>query len=360
MANETKKGKCILRENGIKPFKRCNYCEGSLLRCFSFRFTIVSLVVVVLVYFLVDTTSATERLLMAAVVLLWAVLVDLVSKETDKLVESEYLAKEALREKALAEERYQRLFEDASDAIYIVEPETGRVLDCNKKATEMLGYKKEELLQMTVYDINPPTESGNITERISRQLQNEALQFQTVHIAKDGRAIDVEVTSKLIQWQERKVLQAFVRDISLRKEAERQQADLLKLLNETIENMPDGIFLLDHEHTVVLANPHAKECLKHCGVEGTGDSLYTIEGRPVEEFLISPPKVYFHEVRTSERIFEIASCLCPKAKIKNYGIKVTFFMLIILLMANFGTTVAEFAGWAASMEIFGLSKYITV
>jgi Mn2+/Fe2+ NRAMP family transporter len=45
---------------------------------------------------------------------------------------------------------------------------------------------------------------------------------------------------------------------------------------------------------------------------------------------------------------------------ENYGIKATFFMLIILLMANFGTTVAEFAGWAASMEIFGFSKYITV
>lgn len=45
---------------------------------------------------------------------------------------------------------------------------------------------------------------------------------------------------------------------------------------------------------------------------------------------------------------------------ENYGIKATFFMMIILLIANFGTTVAEFAGWAASMEIFGLSKYIMV
>lgn len=45
---------------------------------------------------------------------------------------------------------------------------------------------------------------------------------------------------------------------------------------------------------------------------------------------------------------------------ENYGIKSTFFMMIILLVANFGTTVAEFAGWAASMEIFGLSKYIMV
>ncbi|MDH4028312.1 MAG: Nramp family divalent metal transporter, partial [Nitrospirota bacterium] len=45
---------------------------------------------------------------------------------------------------------------------------------------------------------------------------------------------------------------------------------------------------------------------------------------------------------------------------ENYGIKATFFMMIVLLIANFGTTVAEFAGWAASMEIFGLSKYIMV
>ena len=45
---------------------------------------------------------------------------------------------------------------------------------------------------------------------------------------------------------------------------------------------------------------------------------------------------------------------------ENYGLKITFFMMIVLLIANFGTTTAEFAGWAASMEIFGLSKYIMV
>ena len=45
---------------------------------------------------------------------------------------------------------------------------------------------------------------------------------------------------------------------------------------------------------------------------------------------------------------------------ENYGVKITFFMMIILLVANFGTTIAEFAGWAASMEMFGLSKYVMV
>ncbi len=45
---------------------------------------------------------------------------------------------------------------------------------------------------------------------------------------------------------------------------------------------------------------------------------------------------------------------------ENYGVKTAFFMMLGLLMANFGTTVANFAGWAASMEILGLSKFFMV
>ncbi|TAN41198.1 MAG: divalent metal cation transporter [Nitrospirae bacterium] len=45
---------------------------------------------------------------------------------------------------------------------------------------------------------------------------------------------------------------------------------------------------------------------------------------------------------------------------ENYGVKTAFFMMIGLLVANFGNTVANFAGWAASMEILGLSKYVMV
>jgi len=45
---------------------------------------------------------------------------------------------------------------------------------------------------------------------------------------------------------------------------------------------------------------------------------------------------------------------------ENYGIKTTFFMMLGLLIANFGNTVANLAGWAASMEILGFTKYIMV
>ena len=45
---------------------------------------------------------------------------------------------------------------------------------------------------------------------------------------------------------------------------------------------------------------------------------------------------------------------------ENYGIKAAFFMMVGLFVANFGNTVADFAGWAASMEILGMSKYVAV
>ncbi|PKN20356.1 MAG: Mn transporter [Deltaproteobacteria bacterium HGW-Deltaproteobacteria-6] len=45
---------------------------------------------------------------------------------------------------------------------------------------------------------------------------------------------------------------------------------------------------------------------------------------------------------------------------ERFGAKITFYLMIILLFANLGNTLCEFAGIAASMEIFGVSKYISV
>ncbi len=45
---------------------------------------------------------------------------------------------------------------------------------------------------------------------------------------------------------------------------------------------------------------------------------------------------------------------------EHYGVKWTFFAMSVLLIANLGTTVSEFSGIAASFEIFGISKYISV
>ncbi len=45
---------------------------------------------------------------------------------------------------------------------------------------------------------------------------------------------------------------------------------------------------------------------------------------------------------------------------ERFGVKITFYLLMALIITNFGNTIAEFAGIAASLEIFGVSKYISV
>jgi len=45
---------------------------------------------------------------------------------------------------------------------------------------------------------------------------------------------------------------------------------------------------------------------------------------------------------------------------EKFGVRPTFFLLVALVLANFGNTVAEFAGWASAWEIFGVSKYLSV
>jgi NRAMP (natural resistance-associated macrophage protein)-like metal ion transporter len=45
---------------------------------------------------------------------------------------------------------------------------------------------------------------------------------------------------------------------------------------------------------------------------------------------------------------------------ERFGVKLTFYLMILLVLTNLGNTLAEFAGIAASLEIFGLSRYLTV
>jgi NRAMP (natural resistance-associated macrophage protein)-like metal ion transporter len=45
---------------------------------------------------------------------------------------------------------------------------------------------------------------------------------------------------------------------------------------------------------------------------------------------------------------------------ERWGIRVTFWLMVVLLIVNFANTLAEFAGWAEALQIFGINKYVSV
>jgi formate hydrogenlyase transcriptional activator len=114
---------------------------------------------------------------------------------------------------------FRTLVDHSNDAIEVVDPGTLRFLDVNEKACSALGYSREELLSMRVFDIDP-----TVTEA-SREKDKQALRksgfvvTEKLHRRKDGSTFPVEVSMRWVGL-ERDYVIVICRDLTERKQAE--------------------------------------------------------------------------------------------------------------------------------------------
>jgi len=115
--------------------------------------------------------------------------------------------------------------ERASDAIFWVRPDGG-IADLNQAACSSLGYTREELLGMTIADIDIHFRAERFTEQFAAVKAAEAITFESVHQTRDGKLIPVEVAANYVEFDHKDYTCGFVRDITERKrhEAELEQA----------------------------------------------------------------------------------------------------------------------------------------
>ncbi|MEB3233299.1 MAG: PAS domain S-box protein, partial [Leptolyngbyaceae bacterium] len=142
------------------------------------------------------------------------------------------------------ETRYRGLMEGAGDGILVCDRH-GKVLEVNHKAVELLGYGRDELEGMSFQDLCPPGDcSAMMTQfdQIAAQpsFHGEDSQF----VAKGGRCIPVDISTSVLEIQEKLIIQAIFRDISDRKRAEailqQTNAELMRatrLKDEFLANM---------------------------------------------------------------------------------------------------------------------------
>jgi PAS domain S-box-containing protein len=103
----------------------------------------------------------------------------------------------------------------AGDAAYWIGPD-GRLVYVNDQACRVLGYSREELLSMTIHEINPgfPAEAWHDHWESMRRRKSYTLESR--HRAKDGRIIPVEITVNYVEFDGREILCASARDVSKR------------------------------------------------------------------------------------------------------------------------------------------------
>jgi len=137
---------------------------------------------------------------------------------------------EALR---IREERFQTLFDRASDGIMILTV-SGDLVAVNKSFARMHGYSVDEMTKLNLDDLNVPPSSEPLRERRQRILSSgEVLTFEVEHYHKDGHVIALEVTASMILSDDGPLIQAFHRDITERRHAEGERTRLEAQLRES-------------------------------------------------------------------------------------------------------------------------------
>ncbi len=134
---------------------------------------------------------------------------------------SDNVAKEAALREALDEALlFRELLDKSSEAIYIFDPRDGRILECNERAREMLGYGRDALLGQSVRSIEMTYKKACDWERyVSRLEMGKALVTEGIHRRRDGTTFPVESSVSLTKNGRKRVV-AIVRDISERKAVE--------------------------------------------------------------------------------------------------------------------------------------------
>jgi PAS domain S-box-containing protein len=147
---------------------------------------------------------------------------------------------QALRE---SENNYRQLFEAESDAIFLIENETGRILQANQAASALYGYSHNELLAMKNTDLSSEPEQ---TQKVTSQTQPAPEKVVNIplrwHRKKDGTHFPVEITGRFFIRAGQPVHIAAIRDITERRLAEEALLTSEEHYRTYFENFPIGVY----------------------------------------------------------------------------------------------------------------------
>jgi PAS domain S-box-containing protein len=159
----------------------------------------------------------------------------------------EYEAKECVlsvardvSERLEKEYEYARILNTSIDGFWVVD-NRGRLLEVNPAAAEMLGYARDEMLELDLADIDADENPEALRQHLRVLREKGYERFETRHRRKSGEVIDVEISTSYIAHH-KKAFVAFIRDVTQRKKAEAALGASQERLSFVIEGTQAGIW----------------------------------------------------------------------------------------------------------------------
>jgi PAS domain S-box-containing protein len=148
-----------------------------------------------------------------------------------------------------SEEKYRQLFELGSDAIFLIDNETGNIMDVNETASQLYGFARNQLMMMNHKDLSAEPEE-------TRRVTLEGKSFVPVrwHRKSDGTVFPVEISARHFIWRGRPAHIAAIRDITARLQAEQLLQQSEKRFRDLAELLPQAVFEFDLQGCFTYAN----------------------------------------------------------------------------------------------------------
>jgi PAS domain S-box-containing protein len=158
-------------------------------------------------------------------------------------ITAQKLAHKALEE---SERKYRAVMENASDGILIASIE-GKVLDGNRRMQTLLGYSRDELLNLYVSEIHPPEEAEKLRIAFISLREHGFSLFEHLLLRKDGTTIPVEVAGTFVTFDNQQVALGLFRDIRERKRIEAELDRHRNQLEHLVEQRTAELMTLNSE-----------------------------------------------------------------------------------------------------------------
>jgi PAS domain S-box-containing protein len=158
------------------------------------------------------------------------------------------------QEEAREAEEYAKLFRHANDAILVIDPESGVILDVNEKACRTYARPRGELVGAPLSTITRNADEELLI--LSRQAERgEGLEYEADH--HNGLApVHLLINTAVIDYRSRRAILSINHDITERKAAQDALRRESTLLHALMDNVPDAIYFKDTEGRFTRVNRH--------------------------------------------------------------------------------------------------------
>ena len=162
---------------------------------------------------------------------------------------------------------HQSLLDFAADPIFIVCRESCRFLSCNRAAVERYGYSRDELFEMTIYDLHPKEQWAVVQRNVDDE--GDGGPHSYTHVTKHGEQLQVEIHTEHFEFEEKPAWISVVRDTTDRIRADEALRQSEERYRNLVELSPEAILVL-RDGKVAFINEAGARLL---GGERPGDLL---------------------------------------------------------------------------------------